>query len=141
MPEDIPVNQMRYQPDNTCCALFLNLFLGSLNILFFEDWLGLFQSQVIFLVLFVFVETEHFVVVALAVVSVAFGRSFVVVNDVVDFLVFCDVRDHFHGEVPRVPVHVFDDVLHRDSDGLLDVCQVLSFVIDLALREVVSFGI
>lgn len=43
----------------------------------------------------------------------------VVMDDIVDFLVFCNVRDHFYREVLSILVHISDNILNGDADWTL----------------------
>ena len=62
-------------------------------------------------------------------------------NDVVDFLALCDVGNDPDGEVLGVLVHVHNDLLNAHLDRVLQLTQVLFFVVNLAQRELESIGV
>jgi len=67
--------------------------------------------------------------------------ALVIVNNVVDFLSLSNVRNDFNWKVFGVLVHVNNDLLNADLNGVLELVQILLLVMNLAQRELQGVGI
>ena len=64
--------------------------------------------------------------------------TFVVVEDIVDFVCFGNMRNYIYWKLSGVFVHVFDDVVLLNGNWVDNVFEVFSFTIDMCHWKIKS---